>query len=177
MESDLLAQHQLVNIGGRATVDHLEQTVQLVGAGLQHLQRLVGLDSVGHHLAVRAKQAGQESLANARLGSLGLDLVKGHSFGLDVQRVSHAAHNGSSILGLVAGQVERLVRRAAGFALGDAKGLPASDSSLNGLCQGLVSLGDQFEPASLGDIGQLAWHGPGGFWHQVALGLGGLLGN
>ena len=60
MEGDLLAQHQLVNIGGVATVNQLEQAIQLVGAGLQHLKRFVGLNGIGHHLAIRLQQAGQK---------------------------------------------------------------------------------------------------------------------
>ena len=177
MEGDLLAQLELVHIGGRAAVDHLEQLVEFVGTGLQHLQRFVGFDSVGHHLAVSADQARQEGLANTRLSSLVFDLLEGDRLGADVQRIGHAAHNGSGILGLVAGQVERLIRRAAGFTLGDAKGLPAGDSSLNGLCQRLVSLGDQLKAASLGSIGQLAGQSTRSLGHQVALGFGGLPGD
>ena len=57
VKGDLLAQLELVHISGRALVHHLEQTGQLVGAGLQHLERLVSLNSVGHHAAIIANQA------------------------------------------------------------------------------------------------------------------------
>ena len=172
VEGDLLAQLQLVHIGGQTAVHHLEQLVEFVGTGLQHLERLVGLDSVGHHLAVIAHQARQEVLADARLSGLGLDLVKGHRLGLDVQRIGHTAHDGGSVLGLVARQVERLVGHTTGFTLSHAKGLAAFHRSTDLVCKGLVSFGDDLE-AALGDGGrQFALHGLGGIGHQSLIGLG-----
>ena len=185
VEGDLLAQHQLVNVSGVAAVDQLEQAIQLVGAGLQHLQSFVGLDCVGHHLAVAADQARQESLTDARLCSLVLDLLECDRFGLDVQRISHAAHNGCGILGLVARQVEGLIWHT-GQALGSVgawlanvgcrrRTLLNSGGDLVG--QGLVSFWDQLKPASLGSVRQLAFQRTGCIWHQVALGFGGLAGD
>ena len=108
VKGDLLAQLELVHISGRALVHHLEQTGQLIGAGLQHLERLVSLDSVGHHAAIIAHQARDERLADAVLFGLVLNLKECDGLGLDAQSVSHTADNGSCVLGLVARQVEWL---------------------------------------------------------------------
>ena len=177
MKGDLLAQCELVHISGHATINQLEQAIQLVGAGLQHLKRFVCLDRIGHHAAIAANQAGQEAFADTRLSSLGLDLIKGHRLGLDAKCISHATHNSCSIFGLVARQVKRLIRLAAGLALGDAKGLAATDRTAHFLGQGLISFWNELKAASFGCVRQLAFWQACRLWHQIALSLGGLSGD
>ena len=177
VEGDLLAQLELVHIGGRAAVDHLEQLVEFVGARLQHLKRFVGLNGIGHHAAIAADQTGQKAFVDARLCCLVLDLLERDGLGANIQRISHAAHNGSGIFGLIAGQVEGLIGCATGLALGDAKCLPATDSTANFIGQYLVSFWDQLEPASLGCFWRFTRQSTGSLWHQVALGFRRLLGH
>jgi hypothetical protein len=55
--------------------------------------------------------------------------------------------------------------------------LPGLDGSADRVCQGLVSFGDQLEPANLGGIWQLTFSSSRSIWHQAALGLGSLPGD
>ena len=53
MESNLLAQLQLLGVRSLASIHQLEETVELVGRALEHLERLVRFHRAGQHLALR----------------------------------------------------------------------------------------------------------------------------
>ncbi len=109
---------------------------------------------------IKATYIAPQSVAdNARLSSLGLDLIKGHRLGADVQRIGHATNDGCGIFGLIAGQVERLIRHTAGLAFGDSKCLTATDSAANFLGQVLTGFWDHLKPASRCRIWQLVGQG------------------